>query len=55
LAREYMGEAFVTKGDLASARAQLSEIEKRRGTRCVEYAKLAEAISAFETRATRGS
>lgn len=48
LARQYMGEAFVTKGDLASARVQLVEIEKRCGTQCLDYAELAEAISAFE-------
>ena len=34
-----MGEAFVAKGDLASAREQLREIENVR-TRCLEYAKL---------------
>lgn len=45
LAREYLGEAFVTKGDLASAREQLGEIEQRRGRNCVEYAKLAEVIA----------
>lgn len=54
LAREYMGEAFVTKGDLASAREQLREIEKRCGTRCLEYAKLAEAISASQSEHTSG-
>jgi tetratricopeptide (TPR) repeat protein len=55
LAREYMGEAFVTKGDLASAREQLGEIERRRGRDCVEYAKLSEAIARAEkTRALDG-
>ena len=54
LAREYMGEAFVTKGDLASAREQLREIEKRCGTRCLEYAKLAKAISASQSEHTSG-
>lgn len=49
LAREYMGEAFVSKGDLASAREQLREIETRCGAGCGEYAELAEAIAAFET------
>jgi tetratricopeptide (TPR) repeat protein len=48
LAREYMGEAFVTKGDLASAREQLREIETRCGAGCGEYAKLAVAIAASE-------
>jgi tetratricopeptide (TPR) repeat protein len=43
--REYMGEAFLTKGDLAGAAQQLVEIEKRCGTSCEDYAKLAEAIA----------
>ncbi len=45
LTREYMGEAFLTKGDMTSANAQLGEIEKRCGTACEDYAKLAEAIA----------
>lgn len=45
LTREYMGEAFLTKGDMTSATAQLGEIEKRCGTACEDYAKLAEAIA----------
>ena len=54
LAREYMGEAFVTKGDLASAREQLDEIERRRGRACVEYAKLSEAIARFGEMRSKG-
>jgi tetratricopeptide (TPR) repeat protein len=42
--REYMGEAFLTKGDLANARQQLGEIQKRCGTGCEDYAKLSDAI-----------
>jgi tetratricopeptide (TPR) repeat protein len=45
LTREYMGEAFLTKGDMTSANAQLGEIAKRCGTTCEDYAKLAEAIA----------
>jgi tetratricopeptide (TPR) repeat protein len=44
LAREYMGEAFLTLGDLASAKGQLSEIEKRCGKGCAEYAALERQI-----------
>jgi tetratricopeptide (TPR) repeat protein len=44
LAREYMGEAFLTLGDIASAKNQLSEIEKRRGKGCAEYAELERQI-----------
>ncbi len=47
LAREYMGEAYIQIGDVASAKAQLSEIEKRCGTGCDEYAELAKQIDAY--------
>lgn len=46
LAREYMGEAYLQKGDVAAARAQLSEIGKRCGTGCEEYAELKKRIDA---------
>jgi len=44
LVREYLGEAYAIKGDLASAKQQLTEIEKRCGTTCEPYQDLAEAI-----------
>ena len=44
LVREYLGEAYVIKGDLTLAKDQLSEIEKRCGTTCESYQDLAEAI-----------
>ena len=47
LAREYMGEAFLTLGDIASAKNQLSEIEKRCGKGCEEYALLAKQIDDY--------
>ena len=40
LAREYMGEAYLQKGDLPAAKAQLSEIESRCGAACGEYVEL---------------
>jgi tetratricopeptide (TPR) repeat protein len=43
--REYLGEAYVTKGDLASAKAQLSAIKGICGTGCEQYRHLAEAIA----------
>jgi tetratricopeptide (TPR) repeat protein len=43
--REYLGEAYVQKGDIAAAKAQLQVIEKICGTRCEEYEDLAEAIA----------
>ena len=47
LVREYMGEAHLQLGDVASAREQLSEIEKRCGTGCAEYVELSEQIDAY--------
>lgn len=46
LVREYMGEAHLQLGDVAAAREQLSEIEKRCGKGCSEYAELARQIDA---------
>jgi len=48
-AREYMGEAFLAKGDLPRANEQLGEIEKRCGTGCVSFVALKAEITAFET------
>lgn len=47
LVREYMGEAYLQLKDVASAREQLNEIEKRCGKGCAEYAELAKQIGAF--------
>lgn len=47
LAREYMGEAYLQKGDVDAAQAQLSEIGKRCGTGCEEYAELEKRIDAY--------
>jgi tetratricopeptide (TPR) repeat protein len=48
--RQYMGEAFITKGDLASARVQLGEIEKHcGGVACEDYKKLSDAIAAVKS------
>ena len=43
--REYLGEAYVQKGDIARAKAQLEAIEKICGRGCEEYTDLAEAIA----------
>lgn len=47
LVREYMGEAYLQKGDLASAREQLTQLEKLCGKGCKEYAELSRQIDAF--------
>ena len=43
--REYLGEAYVIKGDLARAKAQLRAIKRICGTECEEYEDLAKAIT----------
>ena len=45
LAREYMGEAYLTLGDVKAAKGQLAEIEKRCGKGCAEYAELDRQIA----------
>jgi tetratricopeptide (TPR) repeat protein len=48
--REYLGEAFLQKGDLASARGQLIEISNRCGTTCEAYVELDQNIKTFEAK-----
>ncbi len=48
LARSYLGEAFLSKGDLAAAKGQLAEIAARCGTACDGYPQLARRIQGFE-------
>jgi tetratricopeptide (TPR) repeat protein len=43
--REYLGEAYAIKGDMARARAQLRAIKGICGTACEEYQDLAKAIA----------
>jgi tetratricopeptide (TPR) repeat protein len=53
-AREYLGEAFLAKGDVAHASEQLAEIERRCGSDCVSFAALQQEIAKFEAvRASR--
>lgn len=46
--RQYLGEAYLQKGEPGKAREQLAEIAKRCGTACEDYAALAEEIARFE-------
>jgi hypothetical protein len=48
VARAYLGEAYLMKGDIAKAREQLGEIEKRCGRACAEFAELDGHIKSFE-------
>src|SRR5262249_8582537 len=43
--REYLGEAYVVKGDLAAAKAQLNAIEGICGANCAQYKHLAAALA----------
>ena len=51
IARAYLGEAFLDKGELAKAEQQLSEIETRCGASCLEYQELSVQIDAFKSKA----
>jgi tetratricopeptide (TPR) repeat protein len=44
--REYLGEAYVAKGDVGLAKSQLQAIERLCGRTCEEYRDLKEAIEA---------
>jgi tetratricopeptide (TPR) repeat protein len=46
LVREYLGEAYLQIGDMAKAKGQLAEIEKRKGRDCAEYRVLSAQIEA---------
>lgn len=48
VARAYMGEGFLAKGDVGAARGQLAEIERRCGATCAEYGDLAQHIASYE-------
>jgi len=49
-ANEYLGEAYLQKGDLTSAKSQLDKVEAICGGRdCDEYQDLAEEIRKYET------
>lgn len=47
--REYLGEAYLQKKDLDSAKAQLVEIANRCGVTCEPYTELNEAIGKFQS------
>jgi len=50
VAREYLGEGYLQKGDLGSAKQQLAEIAERCGVSCEEYKDLAEEIAKYEAK-----
>jgi tetratricopeptide (TPR) repeat protein len=46
--RQYLGEAYLQIGDVARAREQLAEIDRRCGRTCEDYTALAEEIAKYE-------
>ncbi|HRD76585.1 MAG TPA: tetratricopeptide repeat protein [Hyphomicrobiaceae bacterium] len=46
VARAYLGEAYLTKGDVVAARRELAEVASRCGTHCPEHAELVDAFTA---------
>lgn len=48
LTRAYLGEAFIMKGNLAAAEAQLDEIARRSGTSCEAYVQLSSTIATYK-------
>jgi tetratricopeptide (TPR) repeat protein len=54
VARAYLGEAFLTKGEPGEARMQLSEIERRCGATCPAYVDLKGHIQDYDARASKG-
>lgn len=48
VARAYLGEAYLAKGDMTRARAELAEISRRCGSHCAEHAELSAHIIAAE-------
>ena len=48
--RQYLGEAFLQKGEPAKAKEQLAEIAKRCGVACEDYQLLADEIAKFESK-----
>jgi tetratricopeptide (TPR) repeat protein len=48
VARAYMGEAFIAKGEIGKAREQLSEIAARCGTSCAEFSELKSELAKID-------
>lgn len=49
LVRSYMGQAFISSGDIKGAKAQLAEIKKRGGSDTWAYSSLSKAIDGEAT------
>jgi Flp pilus assembly protein TadD len=49
-AHEYIGEAYLLRGDVATAERHLKELENICGVQCPEYLDLAKAIGEYRAR-----
>lgn len=54
VARAYLGEAFLTKGEPDKARAELDEIARRCGTACPAYVDLKAHIGGYDALRAKG-
>lgn len=54
VARAYLGEAHLTRGEPAKARGELAEIARRCGTSCPAYVDLTNHIANYDARASKG-
>lgn len=54
VARAYLGEAFLTKGEPDKARAELGEIAQRCGAACPAYVDLKGHIADYDAAASKG-
>lgn len=52
--RQYLGEAFLQKGEPKHAREQLAEISSRCGEACDDYLSLSREIAAYENGSFKG-
>ncbi len=50
LTRAYLGEAYMSKGNVAAAESELAEIARRCGTACEAYAQLALNIATYKAK-----
>lgn len=54
VARAYLGEAFLTRGERDKARGELNEIAQRCGVTCPAYVDLQGHIADYDTRTSKG-
>lgn len=53
MTRAYLGEAYLSRGDVAAAEGQLQDIAQRCGTVCEAYQSLADHIATYKANTSR--